>query len=213
MADIDFKQLAAEREARLRATGASPRAEAAAVSARTTETRRPPPSGVPRSFSSRASGGSGGAGPRAGGDLMKAHRSIRMAHSIALAAIFLSALLILLFGFSTTYLLVVAICAGLARSGGAMLHGCLPANLQEGAAPSQAQVDNAPKALFSPDGLRDFSAALSMEYSVLVENLAFACTYGKRNCLTNDMYSGELSLGKVAGLVWGKLSQGVLRCD
>ena len=31
-----------------------------------------------------------------------------------------------------------------------------------------------------------------------LDSLAFACTYGKKNCLTTDMYRGELSLGKVA---------------
>ena len=36
---------------------------------------------------------------------------------------------------------------------------------------------------------------------------------GKRNCLTNEMYSGELSLGKVVRLVGGKLSEGVVRCN
>ena len=37
---------------------------------------------------------------------------------------------------------------------------------------------------------------------------------GKRNCLTNEMYSGEpLSLGKIVRLVGGKLSEGVVRCN
>ena len=30
-----------------------------------------------------------------------------------------------------------------------------------------------------------------------LDSLAFACTYGKKNCLTDEMYRGELSLGKV----------------
>ena len=30
-----------------------------------------------------------------------------------------------------------------------------------------------------------------------LDSLAFACTYGKKNCLTGEMYRGELSLGKV----------------
>ena len=27
---------------------------------------------------------------------------------------------------------------------------------------------------------------------VALENLAFCCTYGKRNCITNEMYTGEV---------------------
>jgi hypothetical protein len=47
---------------------------------------------------------------------------------------------------------------------------------------------------------------------VALENLAFVCTYGKRNCLTGRMYTGELSLGKISGLVWSKLREGVTQC-
>ena len=38
----------------------------------------------------------------------------------------------------------------------------------------------------------------NLEREVCLDSLAFACTYGKTNCLTTDMYRGELSLGKVA---------------
>ena len=66
--------------------------------------------------------------------------------------------------------------------------------------------------LFSVDGLKTMAASLRAENALALDSLAFACTYGKKNCLTNDMYSGELSYGKVCRLVWGKLSEGVVRC-
>lgn len=71
----------------------------------------------------------------------------------------------------------------------------------------------AANSLFSLGGLRQPLPAFETEYEVLLENLAFACTYGRRNCLTSSMYSGELSLGKIVRLVGGKLSEGVVRCN
>ena len=54
--------------------------------------------------------------------------------------------------------------------------------------------------------------AFGVEWEVFLENLAFTCTYGKRNCLTGQMYNGPLTLGKICSLVYGKLKEGVLRC-
>ena len=101
----------------------------------------------------------------------------------------------------------------LARSGGAWLHNQLPPMYVEGKQPSEADVAmSAGLGLFSPAVLQDPSLSFKVEYEVMLENLAFLCTYGKRNCLTGQMYSGELSLGKIASLVWGKLSEGTVRC-
>ena len=48
--------------------------------------------------------------------------------------------------------------------------------------------------------LQSGSIWFNLEREVCLDSLAFACTYGKTNCLTTDMYRGELSLGKVAVL-------------
>ena len=62
------------------------------------------------------------------------------------------------------------------------------------------------------DGVKDFGASWGAEYALALDSLAFVCTYGKKNCLTNDMYHGQLTLGKITGLVVGKLREGVIRC-
>ena len=59
----------------------------------------------------------------------------------------------------------------------------------------------------------NLNGAWDLEYDSALECLAFACTYGKQNCLTNDMYSGDLSLGKIWTLVSAKLKEGVIKCD
>jgi len=144
--------------------------------------------------------------------LKSAPRSIRLARSGGLVLLALAALGLLLGG-RTFALLCGLLGAGLARGGGGWLHGLLPAMLQEGRTPTPFEVAGArSQGLFSSQLLAAPLACLSLEYDIALENLAFICTYGKRNCLTSQMYSGPLSLGKVAGLVWGKLSQGIVRC-
>jgi len=86
--------------------------------------------------------------------------------------------------------------------------------LREGSAPTPAQLQTA-DGVFC--GILEGRGALSLsewkrEWSVAIDNLAFVCTYGKKNCLTNAMYTGELSLRKICSLVYGKLSEGVVRC-
>ena len=66
--------------------------------------------------------------------------------------------------------------------------------------------------LFSADGVKNFGPSFSSEYELALDSLAFLCTYGKKNCLTDKMYYGPLSLGKIVGLVAGKLREGVTRC-
>ena len=79
--------------------------------------------------------------------------------------------------------------------------------------PSKEEMDAAAGAgLYCVAGVRNFGPNLASEWVMALESLAFVCTYGKKNCLTNEMYRGELSLGKIAGLVWGKLREGVVRC-
>ena len=65
--------------------------------------------------------------------------------------------------------------------------------------------------LASPKALLD-GAAWALEWESALESLAFACTYGKKNCLTPQMFAGPLTLAKVCRLVGGKLSEGVVRC-
>ena len=129
----------------------------------------------------------------------------------------------------------------LARGGGAAVHGVLPAMWREGTAPTPAQLaTSADAGLFSAAGAQSAGSSLALEYEVLLEVLAFFCTYGKRNCITSEMYAGEvcalrahlhtcmaecsccsvcvwvsvaqLSLGKIVRLVWSKVGQGVLSC-
>jgi hypothetical protein len=144
--------------------------------------------------------------------LLRAHRSIRIARSIALALLVISSVVGLLGGWRIALVLLFA-AVGLARRGGGAVHGALPAMLQEGGPPGAADLTAAATCgLFSGQVMSHPGRCLALEWEVALENLAFACTYGKRNCLTNEMYSGELSLGKVCRLVWGKLSEGTVRC-
>ena len=79
--------------------------------------------------------------------------------------------------------------------------------------PTDAEMAAAAAAgLYCVEGVKNFGASLASEWALALDSLAFVCTYGKKNCLTNDMYRGELSLGKITGLVWGKLREGVIRC-
>jgi len=146
--------------------------------------------------------------------LFRAHRSVRLARSLGLLLVSLATLGALLFGLRFAALVLAAAGFHLARAGGAWLHGMLPPMLQEGSgAPSATDLASASRCgLFSHEALAAPAACLGLELDVAVENLAFTCTYGKRNCLTNQMYSGELSLGKVLRLVWGKVSEGTMRC-
>ncbi|KAJ1635627.1 hypothetical protein T492DRAFT_964811 [Pavlovales sp. CCMP2436] len=214
MDNESLKTLAAEREARLKSCvhasssappAARPRSTAAAPSAPAAK----PVSSTAPPFASLHSAAR--AAPAS--SLAKAHRSIRIAHSIALALEGLCLLSLLVIGFGSTTVFVMLLAVGLARSGGGALHGMLPAMLREGQPPSPAEVGAAAElGLFGKGGFASPGAALADECSVFVENLAFGCTYGKTNCLTNQMYTGELSLGKIFSLVGGKLVEGILRC-
>ena len=104
---------------------------------------------------------------------------------------------------------------GLARGGAQLVHGLLPPMLLEKSAPpTDAEVAAASNAgFYCVEGLKNFSTSLSAEYALALDSLAFTCTYGNKNCLTNDMYrGGPPSLGKICGLVWGKVREGVFRC-
>lgn len=143
--------------------------------------------------------------------LKSAHRSVRLARSLGLGVALLAVLVPgLLFRSATWTALPLLAGLALARSGGPWLHGVLPAMLLEGAPPAAPAVASG-GALSSPRALLD-GRAWAEEWEVALDNLAFVCTYGKKNCLTNQMYSGPLSLGKICSLVGGKLSEGVVRC-
>jgi hypothetical protein len=214
---MDLKQLAAEREARMR-SGPTISTTAPPARARTTTgvPNGPVSLGQPSAPGLAAPAGRPFAtlssrGPAASA-LGKAHRSVRIAHAIALVFLFSCLLSLLLFGFGTKTLIVALLAIGLSRSGGGVLHTMLPSMLQEGQPPTPAEVEGASKGLFGPLILAKPAEAWSDECGSAVECLAFACTYGKTNCLTNSMYTGELSLGKVCSLVGGKLAEGTLRC-
>eukprot|EP00929_Paragymnodinium_shiwhaense_P105917 TRINITY_DN70961_c0_g1_i1.p1 TRINITY_DN70961_c0_g1~~TRINITY_DN70961_c0_g1_i1.p1 ORF type:complete len:202 (+),score=34.80 TRINITY_DN70961_c0_g1_i1:59-664(+) len=197
----ELKQLAEEREARARARG--PMSE-------------PMPNPWPKAAPARqpAAAGRPGGGAGAASALSKAHRSIRLAHSVACIWCCIGLLMLLLM--SNRWWGVVSILVGvvLARSGGGVVHGALPAMLQESGPPSEQELESATcVGLFCGAGLMQPGESLAEEWTVFLENLAFICTYGKRNCLTNQMYSGDLTFGKITSLVWGKLSSGVVQCN
>ena len=191
MADIDMAALAREREARR----GVPKDTAP----------------LPKSWASRPTP----AAPPAG-NLFSAHRSIRLARAVGLAAIILVALFFVLgwMGLRTA-IIGLLLAVGLARGGGRLMHGILPPMLIEAGAkpPSDAEVaSTAAAGLFCLEGAKNLGVSLGAEYALALDSLAFVCTYGRKNCLTDNMYSGELSLGKIVGLVWGKLREGVIRC-
>ena len=184
--------LAAEREARQRAAAAAKPAPASPTAATS------PPPKLPASCAVA---------------LKKAPRSVRLARTFGLGLQLVAGLSLLLSSGRVFPLVLSGSGILLARSGGAWLHERLPPNLVEGKQPSQADVAMAGGlGLFSLSGLRSPSLSLAVEWEVALENIAFIATYGKRNCLTSQMYSGQLSLGKIVSLVWGKLSEGTLRC-
>ena len=145
--------------------------------------------------------------------LKKAPRSVRLARTGGLLLELFALLGVALYGVGPKLLCLSAAGVALARMGGTWLHGVLPAMLQEGRPPSQADLETAAGlGLFSLTGMQSPSLSLGLEREIALENLAFCCTYGRRNCLTSQMYAGELSLGKILSLVWGKLSEGTMRC-
>jgi len=188
----DLRALAQEREARRRpAATASPSAPLPASWA----ARKPPPAAAPSS-------------------LLSAHRSIRLARMFAVGLHLLTVLCLVLGCGRYTIGLLFLGGLGLARGGGAFLHGLLPPMLLEAQQPPTAEqmAAAATVGLYSLSGVKDFGNSAPQEWALALDSLAFVCTYGKKNCLTDAMYSGELSLGKITGLVWGKLREGVIRC-
>jgi len=108
--------------------------------------------------------------------------------------------------------LTIAVQIFFALRGGAWLHSVIPPMLQEGSPPSDAELASASTGIFSLQGLSSLSVSLQEEWDVAIENLAFGCTYGKRNCITSAMYDGKITLRKIVSLVGEKLGQGVLVC-
>eukprot|EP00485_Elphidium_margaritaceum_P022573 CAMPEP_0202712938 /NCGR_PEP_ID=MMETSP1385-20130828/47579_1 /ASSEMBLY_ACC=CAM_ASM_000861 /TAXON_ID=933848 /ORGANISM="Elphidium margaritaceum" /LENGTH=109 /DNA_ID=CAMNT_0049373135 /DNA_START=260 /DNA_END=589 /DNA_ORIENTATION=- len=101
----------------------------------------------------------------------------------------------------------------LSRYGGAWLHRTIPVMWREGNEPTSSEVSDVKDCgIFSLEGVKDIIQSLKLENQVALENLAFMCTYGKRNCITQSMYRGPLSYGKIFGLVWSKLSGGTVQC-
>ncbi|CAE8697251.1 unnamed protein product [Polarella glacialis] len=190
---MDLKELAAEREARAKARVGAP---------------------MPNPWPASKAPARVQVGKSQGAELLRVHRSIRFAHSLGLVTCVIGILLMLLMSSRTWGVLVIFFGILLARMGGSSVHGMLPALLQESHAPTQAEVDaSIGIGLFGFAGIKDLGNSLAVEWATLLENLAFACTYGKRNCLTSQMYAGDITLGKICSLVWGKLSSGVLQCN
>ena len=124
--------------------------------------------------------------------LTSAHRSIRLARSLGLALVLLACLLLLLGVGWRVCVFTVLGGIGMARGGGALLHGLLPGTLVEVARPPTATEMTAASAvgLWCPAGLKTFGASSEAEYNLALDSLAFCCTYGRKNCLTDAMYSG-----------------------
>ncbi len=142
--------------------------------------------------------------------LQRAHRSIRLARSLGLLIAALSALPLL--SRSWSWAAGLLLCGvGFARSGGSWLHGVLSPMLRESPPPPAQPPPVCDGLLAHPTAVLD-GEAWRTEWAASLENLAFVCTYGKKNCLTGDMYRGELSLGKICSLVGAKLREGVVRC-
>eukprot|EP00930_Biecheleria_cincta_P076821 TRINITY_DN64031_c0_g1_i1.p2 TRINITY_DN64031_c0_g1~~TRINITY_DN64031_c0_g1_i1.p2 ORF type:complete len:196 (-),score=19.88 TRINITY_DN64031_c0_g1_i1:28-615(-) len=191
----ELRELAAEREARATANAVGPMPN-------------------PWLSSSGCSGSASRKPSMALGELARAHRSVRIAHSLGVICACVGLLLLLLVSNRSWGLVVLLAGTIIARAGGYTVHGLLPKLLQEGAAPTEAEVAaGASVGCFCLAGLLEPGTSISQEWTALLENLAFVCTYGKRNCLTSQMYAGDITLGKICSLVSGKLSQGVVRCN
>ena len=92
-------------------------------------------------------------------------------------------------------------------------HSTMRPSCSEGKPPTPEQMAAAAPVLFGPHGVQNGGASLSFAWELMLENLAYTCTYGRKNCLTDKIYgSGPLTLGKIVGPVAGKLSEGVVRC-
>lgn len=189
-ANIELRALAREREARSRSHGAALSTASVWAASRATRLHGMPSSGFP---------------------LVKAHRSVRLAHSLGLLSCSTGLLLGLCYvprpGLCSIGMLFMGFSLG--HSGGTFVHGLIPEMLREDLAPAELQTCDG---LLCQAALVSFRWQLALEWEVFVENLAFICTYGKNNCLTSQMYSGELSIGKIWTLVGAKLREGVIRC-
>jgi len=150
--------------------------------------------------------------------LLSAHRSIRQAHAISLLMILG---IVVLWLPIITYLLGTAwrypallFCGATyqARFGAAWVHSLVPPLLREGQPPKPDEVSQASPGLFTLDAFQNPTGRGMEEWESFLENTAFVCTYGKTNCLTSQMYAGEITLGKIVSLVSDKLSQGTFAC-
>mmetsp|Transcript_17125 Transcript_17125/g.28680 ORF Transcript_17125/g.28680 Transcript_17125/m.28680 type:complete len:216 (+) Transcript_17125:21-668(+) len=196
-----LRKLAAEREARAAKSKSDTQPVQSASAAAPGPTPRPTPQGnhwaaVAGRQAARQS-------------LVVAHRTVQLAHSAGCVLLALGLLTVLLWS-ALIGVCVILSAVALARSGALWLHGVLPTMLVEGAPPKpfELAVNNG---IFSASGVFDPNA-WAVERQVALESLAYVCTYGKKNCLTTQMYTGDLSLGKIWRLVYGKLSEGVVRC-
>jgi len=140
--------------------------------------------------------------------LLVSHRSVQLAHSLGLLLAAAGLPLALLFSTLRVGVLLVLAGVGLARGGGAWLHTVLPHTLQAGSPP---RIVAASDGLFTGRGPLDASN-WAVERACFLESLAFVCTYGKKNCLTQPMYDGKLTFDKIWRLVSGKLREGVVQC-
>ena len=149
--------------------------------------------------------------------LLAMHRSIKLARSLGFAACVVGVTMFALCGTRVVWTSGAILCVAflLARRGAPVVHSLLPEMLYEGSRrpPGDHEITQASEVgLYSWSGWQAPSTSLSAEYTLALDSLAWTCTYGKKNCLTDQMYAGDLRLGKIVGLVWGKLREGVIRC-
>ena len=146
--------------------------------------------------------------------LLQAHRSIRMAHTLGVILFFFSAIVFIFFRKLAVVIAVASVC--FAKYGGGRLHEVLPTIFREGRTPSSDELSRTSNVgVFCVSALFDPWLAIKTEYCVFLENLAWLCTYGKKNCLTSQIYSGreQLSFGRIVSLVFAKLRSGVVMCN
>ena len=123
---------------------------------------------------------------------------------------FIALLAFLLFGSWRAAVVLALVGAGLARGGGAWLHGVVPDMLREGKPPTPEQMAAAARRPLRParGAERRRLALLRVGEAGCSRASRTPAPRARLRCLTDKIYgSGPLTLGKIVGPVAGKLSR------